>query len=125
MTFRSSMKSRSDNILLFDILECCERIASYINGVTKDDFEQNYQLQDALIRKLEVIGEATKGLSDSVTSANQSIPWSRMAGMRDRMVHQYFRVDLDVVWETVTTDIPALRRQIEPIYDALVAKERE
>ena len=119
------MKSRSDNILLFDILECCERIANYIEGVTKENFEQNYQLQDALIRNLEVIGEATKGLTDQVTDAEPSIPWSKMAGMRDRMVHQYFRVDLDVVWQTVTTDIPALRKQIEPIYDALVAKERE
>lgn len=119
------MKGRSDNILLFDILECCERIASYIDGVAKGEFEQNYQLQDALIRKLEVIGEATKGLSDQITEANPNIPWSRMAGMRDRMVHQYFRVDLDVVWQTVTADIPALRDQIEPIYDAFVAKEGE
>ena len=119
------MTSRSDNSLLFDILECCERIASYIAGVTKDAFEGNYQLQDALIRKLEVIGEATKGLSQEIIDANPNIPWSRMAGMRNRMVHQYFRVDLDVVWQTVTNDIPQLRFQIEPIYEKLAAKERE
>jgi uncharacterized protein with HEPN domain len=119
------MKSRSDNILLFDILECCERISSYIQGVSKSDFEQNYQLQDALIRKLEVIGEATKGLTTEITTGSPKIPWSKMAGMRDRMVHQYFRVDLDVVWQTVTADIPMLKGQIEPLYDALVAQERE
>jgi uncharacterized protein with HEPN domain len=72
-------------------------------------------LQDALIRKLEVIGEATKGLTADVTEANPEIPWSKMAGMRDRMVHQYFRVDLNVVWATVTTEIPNLQKQIQPL----------
>ena len=68
------MKSRSDNILLFDILECCERIASYINGVNKEAFESNFQLEDALIRKLEVIGEAAKDLSSEITERNTAIP---------------------------------------------------
>ena len=60
------MGSRSDNILLFDILECCERIESYVQGVSRADLEQNFQLQDALIRKLEVIGEAAKGISGEI-----------------------------------------------------------
>lgn len=119
------MKGRSDNILLFDILECCDRIASYIADVSREAFDENYQLQDALIRKLEVIGEATKGLSSELTDANPEIPWSKMAGMRDRMVHQYFRVDLDVVWKTVTSEIPKLRLHIEPLYANLSANERE
>ena len=119
------MKGRSDNILLFDIIECCERIASYTVGVNREAFDDNYQLQDALIRKLEVIGEATKGLGAEVTEANSEIPWNKMAGMRDRMVHQYFRIDLDVVWKTVTSEIPNLKPQIQSIYDAFSAKERE
>ena len=114
------MKGRSDNILLYDILECCQRIASYIDGISKNDFEQNFQLQDALVRKIEVIGEAAKGVSDLLRSENPSIPWQKMMGMRDRIVHQYFRVDLDVVWQTVTNDIPALESKITPIYDDLV-----
>ena len=117
------MKRRSDNILLYDILECCDRIASYIEGVTRVTFEENYQLQDALIRKLEVIGEAAKGLSSEITANDPEVPWSKMAGMRDRMVHQYFRVDLDVVWKTVTVDIPLLRSQIGSIYERVSATE--
>jgi uncharacterized protein with HEPN domain len=113
------MKRRSDQILLYDILECCDRIASYIDGVNKDAFEQNFQLQDALVRKLEIIGEATKGLTPEVTDSDQTIPWIQMAGMRDRVVHEYFRVDLDVVWQTVTVDIPKLRPSIAHLYDQL------
>lgn len=110
------MKGRSDKILLFDIAECCQRIAEYIGGVRKKDFEANYQLQDALVRKLEVIGEAAKGLSDDVRDSNQHVPWQQLMGMRDRMVHQYFRVDLDIVWKTAKKDIPVLERQVTLIY---------
>jgi len=113
------MKARSDNILLFDILECCERITGYIDGISKDQFEQNFLLQDALIRKIEVIGEATKGLSEEVRAVNPDVPWRKMMGIRDRIVHQYFKVDLDVIWQTVTSDIPALKSKITPIYDDL------
>lgn len=119
------MKGRSDHILLYDILECCDRIAEYIYGVSKETFENNNQLQDALIRKIEVIGEATKGLSADITGEHSDIPWKKIAGMRDRMVHQYFRVDLDVVWKTVTVFIPKLRSQIQPIYDELSQLERD
>lgn len=114
------MKARSDNILLYDILECCLRIASYIDGISKDQFEQNFLLQDALIRKIEVIGEAAKGLSEYIRAANPDVPWRKMMGIRDRIVHQYFKVDLDVIWQTVTNDIPALESKITPIYDDLV-----
>ncbi|MBV9241582.1 MAG: DUF86 domain-containing protein [Acidobacteria bacterium] len=117
------MGSRSDNILLFDILECCERIESYVQGVSRADLEQNFQLQDALIRKLEVIGEAAKGISGEIRGDHPEVPWSDMARMRDRMVHQYFRVDLDVVWETIQTDIPLLRSQVQPIYGSLPKSE--
>ena len=119
------MKSRSDKILLFDIVECCERIANYIAGVSREAFDENHLLQDALIRKLEVIGEATKGLSAGVTDANPEIPWRQIAGMRDRMVHQYFRVDLDIVWQTVTSEIPKLHLQIGPLYETFSANEHE
>lgn len=116
---------RSDSILLYDILECCDRIASYIEGVSRSPFDENHQLQDALVRNLEIIGEATKGLSAAIIDRDAEVPWDKMAKMRDRMVHQYFRVDLDVVWKTVTVDIPQLRSQIEPIYAEISSAERE
>lgn len=76
-------------------------------------------MQDALIRKLEVIGEAAKGISAEIRDASPEISWSDMAKMKDRLIHQYFRVDLDVVWETVQTDIPRLMMQTRKIYDSL------
>ena len=111
------MKGRSDNILLYDILECRQRIASYIDDVAKADFEMNYLLQDGLVRKLEIIGEATKGLSEDLRDANPDVPWRKMMGIRDRIVHQYFKVDLDIIWQTVTNDIPELEdRPLHPEY---------
>ncbi len=115
------MKGRSDNILLYDILECCQRIAGYVDGVTKEQFESNYLLQDGLVRKLEIIGEAAKGLSEDLRDANPDVPWRKMIGIRDRIVHQYFKVDLDIIWETVTSDIPELETLITPIYDKLAS----
>ena len=117
------MKGRSDNILLYDILESCQRIASYIDGVTKEQFESNYLLQDGLVRKLEIMGEATKGLSEDLRDANPYVPWRKMMGIRDRIVHQYFRVDLDIIWQTVTNDIPELERLITPIYDNVASDQ--
>jgi uncharacterized protein with HEPN domain len=113
------MKGRSDKILLFDIVECCQRIAEYVDGIRKKDFEANYQLQDALVRKLEVIGEAAKGLSDNLRDNSREIPWQQLMGMRDRMIHQYFRVDLDIVWKTAKKDIPPLERQVAAIYSKM------
>ncbi|MEO6052270.1 MAG: HepT-like ribonuclease domain-containing protein [Pyrinomonadaceae bacterium] len=71
------MKGRSDNILFYDILECCQRIAGYIDGVRKEEFESTYLLQDGMVRKLEIIGEAAKGLSENLRDANPNVPWRK------------------------------------------------
>jgi uncharacterized protein with HEPN domain len=84
------MKGRSDEILLFDMIECCQRIAEYIDGVRKKAFEADYQLQDALVRKLEVIGEAAKGLSDELRANNPRVPWQQLMGMRDPLYTSTF-----------------------------------
>lgn len=114
------MTGRSDKILLFDILECCQRISEYIDGVRKKDYESDHQLQDALVRKLEVIGEAAKGLSNDTRDRNPHVPWQQLMGMRDRIVHQYFRVDLNIVCKTAKQDIPILKSQVSPIYQKFI-----
>ena len=114
------MKGRSDKIHSLTSLSAVSASRdTYIDGVRKKDFEADHQLQDALVRKLEVIGEAAKGLSEKLRIHNAQIPWQKLMGMRDRIVHQYFRVDLDIVWTTVKKDIPVLERNITPIYQKI------
>ncbi|HFE52539.1 MAG TPA: DUF86 domain-containing protein, partial [Bacteroidetes bacterium] len=69
-------------------------------------------VQDAVVRQLEIIGEATRHLSKEFRSAHPAIPWSEIAGMRDKLVHDYFGVDLEIVWETAFRDVPALREKL-------------
>jgi uncharacterized protein with HEPN domain len=76
-------------------------------------------LQDALVRNIEVGGEAVKNLSPEITDAHPNIAWSQIARMRDKIAHHYFRINLNVVWKTATDDLPALRPQIAAIYEGL------
>ena len=111
------MKSRHDRLYLYDIIECCDRVADYINGVREEDYQVNPMLQDALVRNIEVVGEAVKNVSPEVKDAHPKIAWSQIARMRDKIAHHYFRINLDVVWKTATDDLPALRPQIAAIYE--------
>ncbi len=113
------MKSRHDRLYLYDVLECCDRVADYINGVREEDYHANPMLQDALVRNIEVVGEAVKNLSSKITDAHPKIAWSQIARMRDKIAHHYFRINLDVVWKTATEDIPKLRPLIASIYEHL------
>lgn len=113
------MKSRHDRLYLYDIIECCDRVADYINGVSEEVYQSNPMLQDALVRNIEVIGEAVKNLSTELKDASPNLPWSLIARMRDKIAHHYFRINLDVVWKTATDDLPALRPHIALIYKGL------
>lgn len=113
------MKSRHDRLYLYDIIECCDRVASYINGVREEDYHSNPMLQDALVRNIEVVGEAVKNLSQELKDAFPKIAWSQITRMRDKVAHHYFRINLDVVWKTATDDLPALRPEVKVIFESL------
>jgi uncharacterized protein with HEPN domain len=83
--------------------------------LTFEDFNSNELIQDAVIRNIEIIGEATKKISKDLKSQYREIPWKEMSGMRDKLIHDYFGVDVDVVWKTVTEDIPYLKSLIVKI----------
>ena len=103
-----------DTLYLESMRECLERIDDYNEGGEEDLMASNL-VQDGVIRNLEVIGEATKNLSDDLRSANPEIPWRQIAGMRDELIHDYLRVNLDRVWRTVVQDLPPLSKVINTL----------
>ncbi len=110
-------KQRDELVFLEDILECIDKIAEYMNDISENDFERNIEKQDAVIRRIEIIGEATKKISAATRNHYLSVPWREMAGMRDIVIHEYFGVTIGLVWRVATSDIPTLKEQIEVIIE--------
>jgi len=106
---------RSDQVYIEHILEAISKIESFTKGISLFEFDRNVLIQDAIIRNIEIIGEATKKISKNFTHDHPEIPWSSMAGMRDKLIHDYLDVDLDVVWKTVEVDLPLLKELISKI----------
>ena len=102
---------KDDNVYLHHISDSIAKIETYA-GVGKDEFMTVSHWQDAIIRNFEIIGEATKHLSDSFKELHQEIPWRSIAGLRDILIHNYMGVDLDAVWNVVEKDLPALKERI-------------
>jgi len=86
--------------------EAVARIAEFVGRVPRDDFDREWTLQNALIRELEVLGEAASKLSAEFVSAHPEVPWKEMTGLRHKLIHDYFEVDLDIVWQTSTINVP-------------------
>lgn len=110
---------RDELVFLEDILDCIERIEQYTERLTEKEFEDNTEKQDAVIRRIEIIGEAVKNLSQKTRDRYANIPWREIAGMRDVVIHQYFGVTIGLVWRVATIDIPNLKEKIEIIINDL------
>jgi uncharacterized protein with HEPN domain len=106
---------KSDQVYIEHILESIRKIEVFVTGLTKPEFDQNAMIQDAVIRNFEIIGEATKKISKRFTALHPNIPWQDMAGMRDKLIHDYLDVDLDVLWKTVEVDLPLLKEMISSL----------
>ena len=104
-----------DKMYLGHILESAQEIQGYITGIDKRTFLRERIVQDAVIRRFEILGEATKRLTKHVQSQKPAIPWKRIAGMRDRLIHDYFSVDLDLVWQTAKKELPSLIRAVDQL----------
>lgn len=100
------MSKRTDRESLSDLREALQRISLYRAGMDYDSFVKDIKTQDAVIRNLEILGEATKNLSDELRSAHTEIPWKSLAATRDRLIHHYFGVNLDIVWHIVSVELP-------------------
>ena len=94
------------------MLDCALAIESYLVGVRKTSFAKDSKLQDAVIRRLEVIGEAAKRVTEKVRESDASIPWKKICGLRDILIHDYAFVDMNTVWDVAKHGVPKLKKSI-------------
>jgi len=104
---------------LRDILDSIDKIENFIEGLESDEFAEDNKTVYAVIRAIEIIGEATKNLPESLKKEHSEVPWRKMTGSRDKMIHGYFGVDLEVIWSTIKEDIPSVKPLIEKILDEI------
>lgn len=103
---------RDERLYVSDILTAIDRILAYTAAGDRAAFLTDPKTQDAVIRNIVIIGEAVRGISEGTRKAHPEIPWSKIAGTRDRVIHSYFRVDLDIVWDIVEKELPGLRQRM-------------
>ncbi|MGB9895177.1 MAG: DUF86 domain-containing protein [Thermoproteota archaeon] len=108
---------KDDLVYLNHILDAISKIEVYTRDITYEQFMSNSLIQDGVVRQLEIIGEATKRLSNNIKEKYPEIPWKDIAGMRDKLIHEYFGVDLDAVWDTIKKDIPDLKTKLQTIME--------
>lgn len=102
---------RDELLFVADIRDAIERILTY-TSLGRSAFFAQPMIQDAVIRNLEIMGEAVRGIGEEVRARHLEIPWRQIASVRDRVIHGYFRVDLEIIWDIVETELPALRGKI-------------
>lgn len=107
-----------DRESILDMLDAIGLIQQYVQGVTREGFGRSIQLQDAVIRRIEVLGEAAKRVSAETRDNHPEVPWKNIAGMRDRVIHGYDSIDLNVVWDTIQKDIPKIEAPLRDLVDA-------
>ncbi|MCA9914904.1 MAG: DUF86 domain-containing protein [Anaerolineae bacterium] len=103
---------RGDDALLLDMLIAARKIRRFTEGMTQADFDHSEMAQSAVTRELQVIGEAARMISDEAKAQHTHLEWSLISGMRNRVIHEYFNVDLSIVWDTIQKDIPKLVEQL-------------
>ena len=103
---------RNYKLRIQDILDCISMIESYVKGKSEDDFYEDFQLQDSVMRRLEIIGEATKHVPTAIREKYSEIPWKKMAGLRDVAIHNYADIVSERIWSTVIKVLPETKKQI-------------
>ena len=99
------------------ILEALGEVEDFTTGMQFEDFVKDKKTINAVVRSLEVIGEATKKIPDSLREKYSKIPWKRMAGMRDKLIHEYFGIDLEIVWEVIDNELPPIKPLIQKVLE--------
>ncbi|MBS3143365.1 DUF86 domain-containing protein [Candidatus Woesearchaeota archaeon] len=107
--------NRDLKLFIYNIMDSIENIESFLKEISKESFFKDRLRQSAVIRQLEVIGEATKNIPDSFRKKYPEIPWKKIVGLRDIIIHTYFEIDLDITWEIIKKDLPLLKKQVQNI----------
>lgn len=110
--------TRKYALFLNDILESIEKVEEYLKDIDIEEFKRNSEKQDAVIRRIELIGEAIKYIPDKIREKYPKIEWKLIAGMRDILIHSYYKVNLERVWYVFTKDLPILKKEIKNILDS-------
>jgi uncharacterized protein with HEPN domain len=112
---------RDYRLYIDDILEAITKIETYIKRASFDTFSKDSKTIDAVVRNFQIIGEAAKHIPEEIRKKYQHVPWKEMAGMRDKLTHEYYGVKLDVVWETLKKRLPEVKAQIKKVLEEMNA----
>lgn len=104
--------ARDEMLYLRHILDAINTVEEYLQGVSESQFSNTQLLQDGVIRQIEIVGEAVRHISKHIRKTYPEIPWQDVAGMRDKLIHDYFGVDIEKVWDTAPEDLPVLKEQV-------------
>jgi uncharacterized protein with HEPN domain len=106
---------RDDTVLLRHVLDAARKAVQFISGRKRSDLQDNEMLALSLVRLLEIIGEAANGVSDAYRAQHPQVPWQKMVALRNRLIHGYSDINLDIVWDTVAQDLPMLIERLQSI----------
>jgi len=106
---------RDPKVYLKDVLKAIEKIERYTENLSFNDFSKNDIVQDAVVRNLEIIGEAVKKIPEEIRNKHPQIEWKKIAGLRDILIHEYFGVDFEIVWDIIKNKLPELKKQVSEI----------
>ena len=106
---------RDSRVWLEDISEAIQKIHSYTKGMSSESFAQDVKTLDAVVRNLEVIGEAVKKIPEKVRSKHSEVDWKKIAGLRDILIHEYFGIDAEIIWDIVQNKLPTLEKRVRQI----------
>ncbi len=106
---------RDDGVYIYHIIDAAHKSMHFIQKRTRKEMDSDEMLSLSLVRLLEIIGEAANGVSDAFREKHNHIPWKKMIGLRNRLIHGYFDINLDIVWDTIKDDLPPLVTELEKI----------
>jgi uncharacterized protein with HEPN domain len=110
---------KSDKIYLLNILDAINRINKYLKGVSFEAFLKNTEKQDAVVRNIEIIGEAANSLSKAFQGKHKEIPWRNIVDMRNKLIHDYDSVDYQIVWDVYSSKLPVFKKQLSSLIKSL------
>ena|SRR3989338_3011188 len=116
------MNEKEDTAFIMHILDSIAAIERFSKNLTREKLESNRLKQSAIVREIEIIGEAVKNLSEKLRRAYPEVEWRNIVGTRDKMIHHYFGIDLDIIWGIVQKDLPILKKRIKSIQESLEKK---